>query len=100
MKKCRSCHHDWGSHYKPGSGDSGSSSHGDSGGDAGDTNSSDNNSGQLPTSLKNKMTVSSLVADLINGGDCSMAEVKNAKNEAKAGLTRKQVCSTFTRSQK
>ena len=105
-KRCKSCHHGQGSHYEPSRNESGDDNDGnDSDGTSGVSDSNDSNDDdddiddgdgdkgdKLPlTRTRNKMTVSSLVADLINGGEHSRAEVESAKSEAKAGLTRRQV---------
>jgi hypothetical protein len=113
-KRCKTCHHGRGSHYEPNDNDSSSGKHSsfsDSTGDVEDSNdnSNDNNSnddngngndnGKLAsTRTKNKMTVSSLVADLLNG-EHSKAEVEDAKSEARAGLTRQQVGSIHKNTQ-
>jgi len=96
-KRCKSCHHDRGSHYEPGSDDDDDDDDDDdesSGNDRDDKDGDDNDNGnakQPSIRMKNKMTVSSLVANLINDGERSRVEVENAEREAKAGLTRRQV---------
>lgn len=105
-KKCKSCRHDRGSHYNNGNERSDDDDDDDDSNNANDTNDDDSSDGddgdsndnakQPSTSTKNRMTVSSLVANLINDGEHSRAEVENAKREAKAGLTRQQVSLTFT----
>lgn len=104
-KRCKSCHHDRGSHYEANS-DHDTSDDGDNSSDHGDSDnhtnddSNDNSDSdtvkQQSTSVKNKMTVSSLLADLIDNGESSRVEVENARREAKAGLTRQKVGSTLT----
>ena len=92
-KICKSCHHHRTSHYELSDSDSTSGDHSDSDNNTGydsDSN-NDNRTKQESGHRKNKMTVSSLVTDLLNTGESSQAEVKNARREAKAGLTKKQV---------
>lgn len=107
-KRCKSCRHDQGSHYETssdddsGDGDSGSS-HDNSSNDTNLDTSDDNDDSESSSdtvrrpsaSMKNKATVSSLVADLLNDGKSSRTEVEDAKREAKAGLMKKKVCSMF-----
>lgn len=97
-KRCRSCSHNRGSHYEPRDDDSSSGDHNDSSNDTNDDDDTDENDNDHKPPLavmKNKMTVSSLVADLINSGEHSRVEVGNAQREARAGLTKRQVCSIF-----
>jgi hypothetical protein len=119
VKRCKNCSHDRNSHYEPHN-DCGSSSdcsgsenitsdtNGNSNTDNDDSGSDDSDDGSdgggesklQSTRMKNRMTVDSLVADLINGGEHSKVEVENAKKEAKAGLTRQQVSLMFARLQR
>ena len=92
-KICKSCQHHEASHYEPGDSDSSSGDHSDSDDTTGHNSNSNDDKGtkQASSYKKNKMTVSSLVTDLLNTGESSKAEVENARREAKAGLTKKQV---------
>lgn len=100
-KKCKYCRHDRGSHYEPSNDnddsdeDNGGNSNDDSEDDS-DNNDDSDGAKQPSTSMKNKMTVSSLVANIIGSSKPSWAEVENAKREANAGLTRRQVGPTST----
>jgi len=82
--KCRACSHLQANHES-----SGDDSSNDSDTDLDDNN--DSSCGKLSASTKNKKTVSALLTNLIEGGDYTSKEVEGAKNEAKAGLTRKRV---------
>ena len=92
-KICKSCQHHEASHYEPGDSNSSSGNHSNSDNTAGHNSNSNDNKGtkQASSYKKNKMTVSSLITNLLNTGESSKAEVENARREAKASLTKKQV---------
>ena len=91
--KCRACSHVQGHHHES----SGDDSSNDSDSDLDDNNDSGfGHGGKLSAGTKNKKTVSALLTNLIEGGNYTGVEVEDAKNEAKAGLTRKRV-GTFSR---
>jgi len=96
-KICKGCNHSRDSHYSPGSDSSGSNRNdGDDTDDDENDDDTDGNTARPSTGIKNKMTVSSLVADLVQGGEYSKADTDAAKREAKAGLMRRQVGSSFS----
>ena len=81
--KCRDCSHLQHDHHESSSDNSSDNSRNDdSGGGHGD---------KLSAGTKNTKTVSALLTNLIEGGHYTSMEVEGAKNEAKAGLTRKRV---------
>ena len=96
-KRCEGCRHGRDSHYDLHSDDDADDSSDEGASDgAGDSDNSDNNA--IPPSAgstKNKMTVSSLVEDLIGSGGYPKVDVDIASREAKAGLTRQRVGSAF-----
>ena len=97
-KMCKGCHHSRDSHYSPGSDDSGSNRNDDSNTNDDDDengNDTDGDTAHPSSSTKNKMTVSSLIDDLVRGGEYSKVDVDAAKREAKTGLMRRQVGSLF-----
>lgn len=51
----------------------------------------DGHTRKLSSNARNKKTVSSLISDLIKGGEYTGGEVRSAQNEAKAGLTKRHV---------
>ena len=102
-KTCKGCHHgrDW--HYNldsevdddnKGYDDDDDDDENDDDDDDDDDSNDDNGNGKTTRSsmrTKNKRTVSSLMADLVEGGEYSGADVDAANREAKAGLMRQQV---------
>lgn len=97
-KRCKTCRHDQKSHYEPNEDDNSSGDDSSSSNDIDNADNNNNNTKRPSTSTTNKMTVSSLVADLINSGEHLRTNVENATREAKAGLTKRQVSSMLTRS--
>jgi hypothetical protein len=96
---CEGCRHDRDSHYDS-SDDSGGDSDDDDPDNTSDDGEDEDNGDEdneddttQPSTAKNKMAVSSLVANLIQDGEYSNTDVDTAKREAKAGLRRQQVCS-------
>lgn len=103
--RCQSCRHNRESHYESSNDNDSSDDHSGCGNDTngtddGDDNEDDNDSDtERPSaSKKNKITVSSLLADLTGSGEHPRVEVENAEREAKAGLTRRQVGLIFNES--
>jgi len=81
--QCKSCSHDRDDHAT-------SSDSDDSRDDTG--NSDDGRAGKLPPSnAKNTQTVSSLISDLIQGGEYAAGKFEHARDEARAGLMKKRV---------
>lgn len=56
-----------------------------------DGNSDASHAGKPPPNTRNKRIVSSLISDLIGGGEYTGGEVEHAQNEARAGLMKKHV---------
>jgi len=95
---CGCCHHRRNWHYDSDTGLDSEDDHtsGDSDDDD-DDDSAGRRTTRPSTSTKNKRTVSSLAADLVEGGEYSGVDVDVAKGEAKAGLMKQQVGSNFCR---
>jgi len=89
-RKCKACSHPLDDHDESSDDNSSKGSNSDGGDDSND-DSGHGHGGKLPSSTKNKRTVSALIANLIDGGEYTGTEVKNAKDKAKAGLMRKRV---------
>ena len=103
VKTCRGCSHGRNWHYDSDSLDGGDDNDNSDEEDSKDDDEEDYGGGgtngrpnQPSTGMKNKRIVSSLAADLVQGGEYSEVDVGAAKREANAGLTRRQVGPTFS----
>ena len=76
--QCKNCSHGPDDHI--------SSSDSDDGSDD-----SDSHTDKSPPTTKNKQTVSSLVSDILGGGEYTERGFKHAQSEARAGLTKRHV---------
>jgi hypothetical protein len=83
---CKNCSHHNNNHTSSDSDSEDSASNND-----GDDDDGHNDTGKLPSNARSKKNVSSLISDLIRGGEYAGGEVRSAQNEAKAGLTKKHV---------
>ena len=78
--RCKNCSHSSDDHHS--SSDDSSSK---------DGNGDDSHAGKPPPNTGNKQIVSSLISDLIGGGEYTGGEVEHAHNEARAGLMKRHV---------
>jgi len=78
--RCKNCSHSSDDHHSSSDNSSGE-----------DSNSDDSHAGKPPLNTKNKQIVSSLISDLIEGGEYTGGEVEHAQNEARAGLMKRHV---------
>lgn len=85
--KCKACSHLQGDYSES----SGNESSGDSNNDSNNDSSNDNGDNNSGHDVKNEAMVSALLMNLLEDGHYTSGQVESAKNEAKAGLTRKHV---------
>ena len=81
--RCKNCFHDADNHI--------SSSNDDSSEGAGSDDGDDGHTGKLPLNTRNKQTVTSLISDLLDGGEYTGGQFEHARNEARAGLMKRHV---------